>query len=105
MSLFAYEVGDLLSERSLELSLLSALSVVGADGAHPDAAGSGSFGPLGDSLGGGEGADGELGGAGQGEGSLLQPSGSMSGLSDAGAKEEDMLRSQLIQMYLPEYKK
>ncbi|KXZ43213.1 hypothetical protein GPECTOR_97g751 [Gonium pectorale] len=86
MALFAYEVGDLLSERSLELSLLSALSVVGHNGAHPNAAVQ--AGHEGD-------AAASEGGAGP-SGSLPAP-GSLPG-------SEDLIRSQLIQMYLPEFK-
>ncbi|GIL46507.1 hypothetical protein Vafri_3502 [Volvox africanus] len=86
MALFAYEVGDLLSERTLELSLLSALSVVGHDGAHPSAAEQQAIG--------GSGADG-------GDGSST-PGGPPSGFSLSG--DEDFIRSRLIQMYLPEYK-
>ncbi|KAG2484698.1 hypothetical protein HYH03_016527 [Edaphochlamys debaryana] len=84
MGLFAYEVGDLLSERSLELSLLSALSVVGHDGAHPNVARPG---------GGGAGEEG--GGEGASE---------PSGAAACGAGDEDLIRTQLISMYLPDYK-
>ncbi|GIM17067.1 hypothetical protein Vretimale_19613 [Volvox reticuliferus] len=86
MALFAYEVGDLLSERTLELSLLSALSVVGHDGAHPNAAEQHATG--------GSGADG-------GDG-CSTPGGPPSAVSLSG--DEDFIRSRLIQMYLPEYK-
>lgn len=85
MALFAYEVGDLLSERTLELSLLSALSVVGHDGAHPNLSEQSTEGN-----GRADGGDG-----------TPPPLGTISGTSD----EEDFIRSRLIQMYLPEYKK
>ncbi|GLC43173.1 hypothetical protein PLESTB_000855000 [Pleodorina starrii] len=91
MALFAYEVGDLLSERTLELSLLSALSVVGHNGAHPNAGPAGTEHTGG--VGGGPDGDG-------GDGSST-PGGTCGGSLSG---DEDLLRSRLIQMYLPDYK-
>ncbi|KAG2432321.1 hypothetical protein HYH02_013041 [Chlamydomonas schloesseri] len=116
MGLFAYEVGDLLSERSLELSLLSALSVVTADGAHPNAprtmatttTTSGGGGPgaeAGGVAGGLDGAGAACGGAGAGAGAGAAGGAAGSGGGGtSGSGEEDLIRSQLLQMYLPEYK-
>lgn len=117
MGLFAYEVGDLLSERSLELSLLSALSVVTADGAHPnapragpsaaggtDGAAGGGGGP-GAAAGGGGGAPGGAGACGGAEGGADAGGGGGGGGGSGVSGEEDLIRSQLLQMYLPEYKK
>ncbi|PNW74351.1 hypothetical protein CHLRE_13g605100v5 [Chlamydomonas reinhardtii] len=116
MGLFAYEVGDLLSERSLELSLLSALSVVTADGAHPnapragpsaaggtDGAAGGGGGP-GAAAGGGGGAPGGAGACGGAEGGADAGGGGGGGGGSGVSGEEDLIRSQLLQMYLPEYK-
>ncbi|EFJ40838.1 hypothetical protein VOLCADRAFT_99277 [Volvox carteri f. nagariensis] len=86
MALFAYEMEDLLSERTLELSLLSALSVVGHDGAHPSVAVQGAVG----------------GGGAEGGGGTSTPGGPSSAVSLSG--DEDFIRSRLIQMYLPECK-
>ncbi|KAG2427309.1 hypothetical protein HXX76_012504 [Chlamydomonas incerta] len=109
MGLFAYEVGDLLSERSLELSLLSALSVVSADGAHPNAPRAGLTGGGAEAGGGGPGGGAGSTGGGPGGGGGGGGGGACSGEDGGGggsgvSGEEDLIRSQLLQMYLPEYK-